>query len=147
MITIKQIKLDDDLQSICQQLQPSNWAADNEMHSYQIDSLRSFLQSKSSVLLLAYNGDNIAGVLLGYILPHPAGEDSLYVHELDTHPDYRRQGVASQLMQVVFELAAQQKLTEVWVGTEVNNMPANALYKKLKPGETESAIMYSYQVK
>ncbi len=94
---IGQIGASDDLAAICGQMQPNAWAADNEITSYRPDLLKKFLDG-GGILVLAQVGDKIAGAALFYALPHPAGEHSLYVHELDTHPDYRRQGVASQIM-------------------------------------------------
>jgi len=45
--------------------------------------------------MLAKDGDNIAGVTVAHILPDPSGKDMLLVFSLDTHPGYRRQGVAT----------------------------------------------------
>lgn len=130
---------------ICKQMQPDEWATDNEMTSYQPHKLKLFLEG-GGLLLLAKDVDKIAGVVLGYALPHPAGEDSLYIHELDTHPDYRRQGVASQLMKKMQVIAKEKGLREVWVGTEATNKSADAFYRSLDPTEIEASIIYSYKV-
>jgi hypothetical protein len=36
-----------------------------------------------SILILAREDDQITSADLAYVLPHPAGDDDLYVHELD----------------------------------------------------------------
>lgn len=133
-------------------MQPGEWGRDNEMTSYQPEKLRIFLES-GGILILAKDVDpstgsgqgKIAGAALCYVLPHPAGEDSLYVHELDTHPDYRRQGVATQLMQKAMEIAKEKGCIEVWLGTETDNDAANAFYKTLKPYEIEPSVIYAYK--
>ena len=135
-----------ELQAICRQMQPNKWGNDNEMTSYQPDMLRAFLDA-NGLLLMARDGQKIAGTALCYIMPHPAGEDSLYVHELDTHPVYRRQGVATQLMNELKKIAKQKNLMEVWVGTEQSNKPADAFYKSLNPSEIEPSFIYAYKVK
>lgn len=146
MFTLHQVLAQDNLGAVCAQMQPEEWGADNEMTSYQPELLKEFLDA-GGVLILAYNDDKIAGAALCYELPHPAGEHSLYVHELDTHPSYRRQGVASQIMNEAIKIAKERKLTEVWVGTETTNKPAKALYESLKPYEIEPSVIYAYKVK
>lgn len=142
---LKQPSVHDNLGAVCAQMQPDLWAKDNEMTSYKPELLIKFLET-GHVLVLAYDGEKIAGVAIAYELPHPAGEHSLYVHELDTHPDYRRQGIGTQLMEEMKRIAKERDVKELWVGTEVDNTPANALYTKFNPTETEQAIIYSYDV-
>jgi len=142
---IRRVGVHDDLSDICAQMQPGNWASDNEMTSYQPKALQDFLQ-QNGILLLAYEADNIAGVALCYTMPHPDGNRMLYVHELDTHPNFRRQGIATQLMQAVFGLAKERGLSEVWLGADKDNAGANALYTKLNPVDADPTITYSYKV-
>lgn len=144
-IVIRSVKFQDDLSVVCTQMQPANWAADNDMTSYKLESLKKFLE-RGGILLLACEGDKIAGAALCYELPHPDGNDTLYVHELDTHPDFRRRGVATQLMAEAMKRAKQRGLSEVWLGADQDNPAANALYRKLGPSEVESSVTYSYRV-
>lgn len=144
MIHVCRVKTDDNLKAICAQMQPDNWAADNEMTAYEPERLKAFLEA-GSYLVLAYKGERIAGAAIAHKLVHPAGDgDSLYVHELDTHPDYRRQGVATMLMEEIFKIAKEQDMPEVWLATETDNNAANSLYKKLKPSEVQTSITYTY---
>ncbi|HSX30929.1 MAG TPA: GNAT family N-acetyltransferase [Candidatus Saccharimonadales bacterium] len=136
----------DNLQAICAQMQPGKWGADNEMTSYQPDELKAYLESDNTLLLLAKDGDKIAGAALCYILPHPARQGSLYAHEVDTHPDYRRQGVATQMMRELQKIAKERGLTEVWLSTESTNAAANGFYRSLNPTETEPSVVYAYEV-
>lgn len=146
MIQLQIVTKEDNLESICAQMQPGLWAEDNRMTSYQPELLKKFLTS-GGLLILAKDGGKIAGAAIAHILQHPAGESSLYVHELDTHPDYRRQGVATLLMNKCKEIAKDMNLTEVWLGTETDNASANALYKTLNPYEIEPSVIYAYKVK
>jgi len=144
-MNIVTVDLSHDLAAICAQMQPDQWAADNEMTSYQPEALRKFLD-KGGILMLAYEGDRIAGAALCYEISHPDGEDTLYVHELDTHPDFRRRGVGTQLMNELFKLAKERSYTEVWLGADQDNQAANALYRRLKPSEIDPSITYTYKV-
>ena len=143
---LHQVSSTDDLQTICAQMQPDLWAKDNDMSSYQPKNLKMFLE-QNGIMLLAYSDDKIAGAAMCYRLPHPSGEDSLYIHELDTHPDFRRQGVATQLMNEVFKIGKELGVYEIWLATETNNDAANPLYKNLDPYEVEQSVTYSYKVK
>jgi ribosomal protein S18 acetylase RimI-like enzyme len=144
--TIQLVTMADDLSAICAQMQPKLWADDNQMTSYKPELLREFLEA-GNILLLAKDEDKIAGAAIAHKLLHPAGVSSLYVHELDTHPDYRRRGVATLLMNRCTELAKEMSLTEVWLGTESHNTAANAFYRTLNPYEVEPSVIYAFRVK
>jgi len=153
-LAIQSVTIADDLSAICAQMQPGLWGKYNHMTSYKPELLKEFLEA-GNILLLAYDGDpstgsgqaKIAGVVIAHKLLHPAGESSLYVHELDTHPNYRRRGVATLLMDKCKEIAKEMGLTEVWLGTETDNDAANAFYKTLDPYEIEPSAIYAYKVK
>lgn len=136
----------DDLSAICSQMQPEEWGADNEMDAYEPEKLRAFLEA-GGILLLAKDGDNIAGVIVAHILPDPAGKNMFFVFSLDTHPNYRRQGVATMLMNKCREMAKEKGLAEVWIIANSDNEPANKFYQSLNPDEAEPSVMYAYKVK
>lgn len=143
---INHVSPTDELEAICKQMQPDSWGKDNEMTSYQEPALRKYLEDDKHVFLLAYEGEKIVGAALCYELSHPDDKQhSLYVHELDTHPDFRRQGVATALMQELFKIARARGLNEVWLGTETDNTSANAFYTSLDPYEIEPSIIYAYK--
>jgi ribosomal protein S18 acetylase RimI-like enzyme len=145
-IKVLRIAADDDLDAVCAHMQPGKWGTDNEMTSYKPESLGRFLE-RGGLLLVALDNAKIAGAALCYKLPHPDGDDTLYVHELDTHPDFRRQGVATALMRELFKIAKERGLSEVWLGADDDNEAANALYRKLDPSDVDRTITYTYKVK
>ena len=142
---VEAVTLSDNLDAICSQMQPGLWGADNEMDSYEPERLRAFLKA-GSILLLAKDGENIAGVIVAHILPDPSGKNMFFVFSLDTHPNYRRQGVATMLMNKCKEIAKEKGLVEVWIIANSDNEPANSFYKSLSPDEVESSVMYAYKV-
>ena len=143
---IARVTLQDDLIAICAQLTPEKWGKDNEMKQYELEALQQFLAEAHNLLVLAWSGNSIVGVALGYVLMHPDGkEHSLYIHELDTHPDFRRQGIATKLIQWLREYASIHALQEVWLSTELeDNESANRFYRALLPDETLKSVIYSY---
>lgn len=145
LITIATVSLEDSLEAICSQMQPDKWGADNQMDSYEPEKLRAFLEA-DGILLLAKDGDNIAGMIVAHILPDPSGKDMFFVFSLDTHPNYRRQGVATMLMNKCKEIAKEKSLAEIWVIADSDNKPANSFYRSLHPDEAEPSVMYAYTV-
>ena len=135
----------DDLNSIALQIQPELWGKDNEMTAYEPELLKQFIDA-GNYLVLVYEGEKIAGVATAYKLLHPAADgSSLYVHEVDTHPDYRQQGVATMLMEELFKIAKEEGLYETWVGADTGNQPAHNLYKNLHPYEQDPCTIYAYK--
>ncbi len=144
--TYQIINAQSSLDEICQKFQPKNWGADNKMTSYRPGFLKRFLADERNILLLALADSEIAGAALVYFLPHPAGEDTLYVHELDVHPNFRNQGVATGLMNKLFQISRERGCPEVWLEASADNVPANTLYKKLNPNMIKSSTLYSWEI-
>lgn len=144
--TVQNVAMADDLSAICSQMQPELWGVDNEMDSYEPAKLKAFLEA-GGVLLLAKDGDNVAGVIVAHILPDPSGKNMFFVFSLDTHPNYRQQGVATMLMNKCREMAKEKGLAEVWIIANSDNEPANSFYQSLNPDEVEPSTMYAYKVK
>lgn len=143
--TVQAVRAADDLSTICGQMQPNKWGADNQMDSYEPEKLKVFLEA-GGILLLAKDGDNIAGVIVAHILPDPSGKNMFFVFSLDTHPNCRRQGIATMLMNKCKDIAKEKGLAEVWVIADSDNRPANSFYCSLNPDEAEPSVMYAYTV-
>lgn len=142
---IQRIQANDDLAQLCKQTRPELWSAANEMVQFEPAALQAFLENAMNWLVIAWVGDKVAAIAICYELAHPTGEEtSLYVHELDTRPDYLRKGIGTNLMQWLQETAQTMGMSEVWLCTETDNLPANSLYVSLQPDETSSTTLYSY---
>jgi ribosomal protein S18 acetylase RimI-like enzyme len=145
---IARIKLTDDLRAICEQMQSSSsaWDIKNEMSDYSVADLERYLKA-GHTFIVAYDGKVIAGAALASELLHPDGKNMLYIHELDVAVAYRRKGLGTVIMNELFNIAKERSLGEVWLGTEIDNEPANHLYKKLLPYEIVKTVIYAYNVK
>jgi ribosomal protein S18 acetylase RimI-like enzyme len=107
-----------------------------------------FLTDPRSFALGAYLGDVPAGLLWGVLMRSPKGRLTTYVHELDVREQWRRRGVATQLMTAAFALALDRGSTRLWLVTEATNGPARALYESIggeasRTGDT----IYRWQLK
>lgn len=142
----RQITLDDDLADIASQCNADDWGDDSELLTYSESSLREYLENSNNVLVGVLEDGRLAGVAIGYVLAHPSGNKTLYIDELDTHPDYRRRGIGVALMQKFYEIARQNGCSEVWLTTSQSNQISQALYRKLQPTEEKNAIVFGYEL-
>jgi ribosomal protein S18 acetylase RimI-like enzyme len=49
-------------------------------------------------------------------------------------------------MRKLIEVAHEKGCEEVWLGAEVENMAANALYRSLKPDEVSQVVGYTFEI-
>jgi aminoglycoside 6'-N-acetyltransferase I len=136
---------DPDLAELAAELNASD--SEVSIKDFTAESLRDFLSDDQRYYLIATIDGHIAGAVHGYCHLHPTGVKYLYIDEVDTVARYRRQGVASVMLQATLDLAAEYGAEEAWVGTEHDNAAAKALYEKFHPYETTNGPIYSYKTK
>lgn len=91
------------------------WSAEGIVESYK----------SGTVFFAAENSEH----MLGYIGIKPVLDEG-YITNVAVFPQYRRQGVASALIERVFELARERKLSFVSLEVRVSNINAVSLYEK-----------------
>ena len=62
----------------------------------------------------------------------PSGRLTTYLHELDVHEKWRRQGVGSAPATEAMNLARVRGSTKFWLSTGGHNVTAQALYESLR---------------
>jgi len=97
----------------------------------QLDQPEAFLRDPSSFVLGAYIDDVPVGLAWGLQMRSPSGRLITYVHELDVHVDWRRQGIGSALITEAMTLARRIGSTKFWLSTGGHNDAAQALYESL----------------
>jgi 8-oxo-dGTP pyrophosphatase MutT (NUDIX family) len=92
--------VDPDLANIAIELN----AADSEVtfKKFSEGSLRTFLSDSGRFYFIAQTDGRIAGAIHGYLHVHPTGVKYLYVDEVDTIKEFRRQGIARAMMLEAF---------------------------------------------
>lgn len=139
-----------DFDKLTRQINESVWDEANDMTLYDSDSLKSYVQQSDTVFITCHTSDDSDAALMGFasaqfLLKPYHRERWLYVDELDVCVDQRQLGAGKALMKCLLDLAEDKKCVEVWLGTEIDNIPANALYKSLEPDEIEQFIGYTYE--
>jgi [ribosomal protein S18]-alanine N-acetyltransferase len=87
------------------------------------------LADPRTTMLVAFDGDEPVGFVLGHELPRRHGDPSnLFVYEVDVAPTHRRRGIGKALLQRLAEVARGRGIREGFVLTDEANTAANALY-------------------
>lgn len=68
--------------------------------------------------------------------------DEMELHLIDTHPDYRRRGLAVRLMDKMFERAAQNGVQRIFLEVRQDNLAAQTLYRRY--GFADLAVRQHY---
>ncbi|MCY6382302.1 GNAT family N-acetyltransferase [Hoeflea prorocentri] len=94
-----------------------------------------FLSDPLHELVLAFDGDLAVGMASGCILLHPDKKPSMFVNEVGVRDSHLRQGIGRAVTEKLFEIARARGCQGIWLGTEADNGPALALYRKLRGDE------------
>jgi ribosomal protein S18 acetylase RimI-like enzyme len=135
---------DTDLADVARQLNNKDWYEGAQ--DFTAESLRRFLAEEGNLYIVASFDGKVAGGLHAYSLQHPDGRIIVYIDEVDTIKGERRQGVATAMMEEAFRWSKECGASEAWLGTEHDNEPAKALYRKLGPSEVDEGPIYTYKV-
>ena len=151
MIDVNIINPSDDLSKIVHEINHASWDSANEMSVYDVESLFSYLERQDTLFVTCHDISSDPPTLLGIassrIEMKPYGRELwLYVDEVDVCSDQRRKGAGKAIMQKLVEIAHEKGCEEVWLGAEVENMAANALYLSLKPDEVSQVVGYTFEI-
>lgn len=97
-----------------------------------------FLAEPTHHLLFAYDDTGRAvGMISGVETTHPDKGTEMFVYELGVVPTARLQGIATALVRALAVIARENGCYGMWVGTEPDNLAAQATYRRA--GATEEA--------
>jgi ribosomal protein S18 acetylase RimI-like enzyme len=104
--------------------------ADFPDHNWEPASVEAFLADSSNILILAKSAERVSGILTGHRLARLDDKKAtVLLYEIDVHPDFRKQGIASEMINSLKEEARSSGASEVWVITNKSNGAATALYE------------------
>ena len=103
--------------------------------------LERLLCSGTFVSIAAFAGDSMVGGIAAYVLPKfEQARAELYIYDLAVDEAYRRQGVATAMIQRLKELAASRGIYVIFVQADHGDEPAIELYTKL--GQRENVLHF-----
>lgn len=151
MIVTDVITINHDLPRLVEQIAQAAWDDDNDMSVYDLASLSAYLKRQDTVFVVCYEMHGSQATLLGIassrveLKPYHQ-EQWLYVDEVDVCADQRQKGAGKAIMQTLLSVARDTGCVELWLGTETDNVAANALYQAVGPSEVDTFIGYSYKI-
>lgn len=105
-----------------------------------------YLAAPGHMMVVALEGDLVVGQCAGVVHHHPDKPTELYIDEVGTASTHRRQGVARAMLAELFAWGRELGCEEAWLGTELDNDAANALYRGLGPVEDEAMQFYVFRL-
>jgi aminoglycoside 3-N-acetyltransferase I len=107
--------------------------------------LEALLAEEHVVALVALLGQEVVGGLVAYELDKfERMRRELYIYDLAVAELYRRQGIATALIQLLREIAVRRGAWVVYVQADYGDGPAIALYEKL--GTREEVLHFDIEV-
>ncbi len=151
MIAVSVITLADDLQRLVDEINHSAWDDENDIAEHEVNALIAYLERQDTVFVCCHDitehGRTLLGIASGRfeVKPYP-GDHWLYVDEVDVCQDQRCKGAGKAIMLKLIALAKEANCEVVWLGTEIDNHAANALYHSIKPDEVMQFVGYTYEL-
>lgn len=102
-----------------------------------------YLAEPGHLMVLAVAAGEVVGQARGMVHRHPDLPTELYIDNLGVTPGRRREGIAMRLLDELVDWGKEKGCEEAWVGTEVDNEAARALYEG-RGSEAETFVMYFY---
>lgn len=96
-----------------------------------------FLADPLHELVLAFDGELAVGMASGTVLLHPDKSPAMFVNEVGVRDSHLRQGIGLAVTKELFTIARARGCKGIWLGTEKDNAPAVALYRKLRGDELQ----------
>lgn len=140
---------DEVLTRLAEQIDAAAWddANDIDPGEYTADSLRRFIATPNSVLVVCYADEALAGIASAMLLDKPYADWKwLYIDEVDTCVNWRRRGVGRTIMNELLNIAKREGAKEAWLGTEPDNGAALALYRGIPAHEEEPVVGFEFDL-
>jgi len=109
------------------------------------DHLRKLLSDPKFIALVAWLDGEMAGALAAYeLVKFEAERSEIYIYDLAVREEWRRQGVATALIEALKPIAREAGAWVIYVQADPPDAPAVALYDKL--GTREEVFHFDISV-
>jgi ribosomal protein S18 acetylase RimI-like enzyme len=120
-------------------------AADLFDDSLDIAATEAFLADEGHHLLIGYVGGQPAGFVTAVELLHPdKPQPEMFIYELGVHPEQRRQGVATALLQRLIQLCNERGCGEMFVLCDEDNAAGMATYTGVGATAEPAGVMFHW---
>lgn len=106
--------------------------------------LAAFVADANHEMIFAMAGKKVIGMASGNVMLHPDKQPAFFVNEVGVNEDMQQRGIGTALSQRLLDVARARGCQGIWLATEVDNLEARALYRKLKARETDGIVVYDW---
>lgn len=109
-----------------------------------------FFEDEKNIMLVSRTGGDLSGFLWAYVLVSPDRPgNKMFLYSIDTFEPFRRQGIATLLIQHLKEIARSYNCYKMFVPTSKTNLPAVALYRKTGgiAADYDNGVSFEYDLK
>ena len=107
--------------------------------------LAAYLAAPGHCMIVALLDGDVVGQVAAVVHRHPDKPTELYIDEVGVTPALHRQGIARRMLDQMFALGRTLGCEEAWVGTQLDNVPANRLYES-RGAKAEPFAMYVFKL-
>lgn len=102
-----------------------------DVFDFEIDPTRleKYLLAAGQFMFVAVAKSLVVGQLRGAIILHPDKRPDLYIENLGVSPAWKRQGIATRLLETTLAFGREQECEFAYVTTELDNEEGVAFYK------------------
>jgi aminoglycoside 3-N-acetyltransferase I len=101
-----------------------------------------FFESNINILLVGFVNSKPVGFLYAYLLEDlKSSQPSIILYSIDVFKNYRRKGIATQLIDKLKSISLSHNCRKIFVVTEAQNSPAINLYRKTGSEEIEDDVV------
>ena len=141
-MTVRIVKLSNDNADVLRHV-----ADDVFDHAIIPAQLRAFLDDPRHVLFVAQDADTVVGMASAFEYFHPDKQPQLFINEIGVAPTHQNQGIGRQLISALIETAKSRGCVFAWLGTEDNNLPAQACFAAVPGGaEPQPFLLYEWKI-
>ncbi len=103
-----------------------------------------FLDAEGHHILVAYDGETVAGFVTGVEMTHPDKGTEMFLYELGVDANFRRRGYGVALVKALADIARERQCYGMWVLTEDDNGAALATYGAAGATRESTSVMLSW---
>jgi ribosomal protein S18 acetylase RimI-like enzyme len=95
-----------------------------------VGQIQGFLSNETCYLVAAMDDDMVVGYPLAYRFPAFFEKgNTAYLYDIEVLPRHRQKGIGKKLISELLRYLKPDGVTEVWLGTAVDNLPAQKLFQ------------------
>ena len=108
------------------------------------EATRTFLESPTHHLCIAYEDDRPAGFVSGVETTHPDKGTEMFLYELGVDEAYRRQGIGRALVAALADRAREHGCYGMWVLTDTDNTAGVRTYEAAGGTQQNEQLMIDW---